>query len=244
MKVHFDERGEGNPGPIVMIHGAGGSTATWFMQLKHLSHGFHVIAIDLNGHGKTVDRNEHDVFKSYLSDIETVVNQYDNIILCGHSMGGALTQLFALQDSSKLSGIILVGTGAKLRVNPMIFEWLENDFEAYIGAMGTYAFAEETDEEMREASKAEMRKCPPSIISRDFRACDAFDVMDRIHQISIPTLIVVGDEDLLTPPKYSTYLGNQIVDSKLTTIPKAGHSVMLEQREAFNSEIKDWHKAL
>ncbi len=244
MNVHFEERGKGKPGPIVMVHGAGGSWATWFMQLKHLSDVLHVVAIDLNGHGSTPDRQEDETFESYLLDIREVVSQYKKPVLCGHSMGGGLTQLYALENQEDLSGIVLVGTGAKLRVNHLIFQMLQSDVESYLNAMGTYAFAEETPEDLRESSKAEMRKCAPSIIERDFRACDAFDIMNKVGQISIPTLVIVGEEDSLTPPKYSTYLDDQIPNAKLVVVPKAGHSVMLEQWCKFNEIVATWYQSL
>ncbi|NHJ14300.1 MAG: alpha/beta hydrolase [Candidatus Thorarchaeota archaeon] len=243
MKPYFEEKGEENPGPLILVHGAGGSTATWFMQLKHLSDSLHVVAIDLNGHGKTEDADANNVFESYLSDIESIVSQFDMPVLGGHSMGGALTQLFALSKPETLSGIILVGTGAKLRVNPMIFQMLESDFDGYLDAMEEFAFFEETDEELKKASRKEMSKCPARIIARDFKACDSFDIMGRIGNIMLPALIVVGENDLLTPQKYSAYLQDSIPDSELVIIPKAGHSVMLEQWDSFNDSVLRWFKA-
>ena len=72
MGVNYEEAGEGMPCTIVMVHGAGGSSATWFMQLKGLSKCFHVVAIDLNGHGRTSDRKHEDIAGSYFQDIENV----------------------------------------------------------------------------------------------------------------------------------------------------------------------------
>lgn len=243
MLPHFEEEGMGNPGPVLMVHGAGGSTATWFMQLKHLSKKLHVIAIDLNGHGETPDAGVEDRFKSYLADIDSLVINYDRPVLCGHSMGGALSQLYALANREKLSGLILVGAGAKLRVNPIILQMLEDDFEEYLRALEVYAFFEETDDDLKEASKKEMRKCHPSIISRDFKACDRFDIMEEVEKISLPTLVIVGEGDLLTPPKYSMYLHENIPNSQLVVIPRAGHSVMLEQWKQFNDSVLNWFQS-
>ncbi|MHA2041839.1 MAG: alpha/beta fold hydrolase, partial [Candidatus Thorarchaeota archaeon] len=199
MSVHIEERGKGNPGPIVMVHGAGGSSATWYMQIKHLSNRFHIIGIDLNGHGKTPDRMEDNLTNSYLDDIDTIVSQFEKPVLCGHSMGGALTQLYALSYTNKLAGIILVGTGARLRVNPMIFNMLLTDFDGYVNAVGEIMFHGDADESLREASRVEVRKCPAAITHRDYNLCNEFDIMERMADISLPTLIIVGDSDALTP---------------------------------------------
>ena len=240
MSVNFEDTGDPENTTIIFVHGAGGSAATWFMQLKGLSSDYHVVAIELNGHGKSPDRAEEDSVHSYLHDIHEVISKYDKPILAGHSMGGALTQLYALNHPEYLSGIILVGTGAKLRVTPMVFNLLDNDFEGYVEAVGNFMFHEDASEEMIEASKHEVRKCPPQIIHRDFELCDKFDIMDKVSQIKIPTLILVGDADMMTPVKYSTYLKDKIEDSVLHVIEGAGHSVMLEKFGVFNELIANW----
>ena len=244
MSVNFEEMGEPNGRTIIFVHGAGGSSATWFMQLRGLSNDFHVVAIELNGHGHSPDRAEVDSVHAYLRDIHEVVSKFDKPILAGHSMGGALTQIYALNHPENLSGIILVGTGAKLRVIPVVFDLLENNFEGYVEAVGNFMFHEKTSDEMKEASKHEVRKCPALIISRDFELCDNFDIMDKVSTINLPTLILVGDEDVMTPVKYSTFLHDKIHGSIMQVIEGAGHSVMLEQSSKFNNYITEWVRSL
>ncbi|MHA2072678.1 MAG: alpha/beta fold hydrolase, partial [Candidatus Thorarchaeota archaeon] len=181
---------------------------------------------------------------SYLDDIDTIVSQFEKPVLCGHSMGGALTQLYALSYTNKLAGIILVGTGARLRVNPMIFNMLLTDFDGYVNAVGEIMFHGDADESLREASRVEVRKCPAAITHRDYNLCNEFDIMERMADISLPTLIIVGDSDALTPVKYSQYMADRIDGSEMHIVAKAGHSVMLEQWESFNDIIANWYQAL
>ncbi|MEM2142675.1 MAG: alpha/beta hydrolase [Candidatus Thorarchaeota archaeon] len=240
MFVHTERAGSTSLRPVVLVHGAGGSSATWFMQLRGLRQAAHVVAIDLNGHGSTPDRNEPDVTQSYIDDVDKVVGEFDRPVLVGHSMGGAIAQLYALSYPRKIGGLILVGTGARLRVNPLIFDLLDRDFDSYVTSMASYVFAEGADTEMVEASIAEMRKCPSSVVKRDFEVCNRFDIMDRVQEIVVPTLIVVGDKDVMTPVKYSTFLRDRIRDSKLAVISDAGHMVMLERHREFNSAVAGW----
>ncbi len=244
MSINVERSGDEDAPVIIFVHGAGGSAATWFMQLKGLSNDFHIIALELNGHGKSPDRLDDDTIESYLTDINGIVKQYEKPVLAGHSMGGALSQLYALRHPEKISGIILISTGAKLRVAPLIFDMLENNFEGYIDAAGSYMFYEETSTELIEASKNEIRKCKPSIINRDFTACNGFDIMESISEISLPSLILVGEQDLMTPMKYSNYLHEKLQNSTLHVIENAGHSVMLEQPGQFNTYIKEWMNAV
>ena len=244
MSVNYEEAGDPTKKTIIFVHGAGGSSATWFMQLRGLSSSHHIVAIELNGHGKFPDRAEEDIVHSYLHDIQEVVTKFDKPFLAGHSMGGALAQLYSLNHPEYLRGIILVGTGAKLRVNPVVFNLLDNDFDGYVEAVGNFMFHEDTSEEMIEASKHEVRKCPPQIIRRDFELCDKFDIMDKVRQIKSPTLILVGDADMMTPIKYSTYLKDKIEGSVMHIIEGAGHSVMLEKFGVFNELVANWVNAI
>ncbi|MHA1247063.1 MAG: alpha/beta fold hydrolase [Candidatus Thorarchaeota archaeon] len=240
MSVHFEEAGRGNSPSLVMVHGAGGSSATWFMQLRGLARSFHIVAIDLNGHGRTPDRNPDDVTASYLEDIASVVEGLHEPVLAGHSMGGALAQLYALERPDRISGLILISTGARLRVAQFIFDLLDNDFDGYVEAVGKYMFAEGASRELISASKAEVRKCPPDIIRRDFVVCNEFDIMDQVKNIRVPTLVIVGSEDVMTPVKYAAYLDGQIPASSLKIIDGAGHSVMLERPQEVNEAMIEW----
>ncbi|MHA2162014.1 MAG: alpha/beta fold hydrolase [Candidatus Thorarchaeota archaeon] len=240
MSVHKWESGTGKLGPLIMVHGAGGSSATWIMQLRNLSNSVNVVTIDLNGHGSSSDRQDADTTKSYLDDIRSVVQQYDKPFLAGHSMGGALVQLYALEYPNDLSGIILIGTGARLKVSPIVFDLLDNDYEGYVKAIGKFMFHEGASNEVIEASENEVRKCPAEIARRDYMVCNEFDIMQKVDQISLPTLVIVGQDDYMTPPKYSDYLKNSISNSTLHVVKNAGHSVMLEQYEEVNAIIAKW----
>jgi pimeloyl-ACP methyl ester carboxylesterase len=244
MSINFEEMGDSTKKTIIFVHGAGGSAATWFMQLRGLSSDFHIVAVELNGHGKTPDREEEDILHSYLHDVHEVVSKYEKPVLAGHSMGGALTQLYALNHPEQLAGIILVGTGAKLRVTPVVFESLDNDLEIYVNLTGQFMFHENTSEDIKEASMHEVRKCPVNIIRRDFELCDKFDIMDKVSLIRLPTMIIVGDSDIMTPVKYSSYLQEHIEGSTLKVIEGAGHAVMLEQSTVFNRHIQEWVNSL
>jgi pimeloyl-ACP methyl ester carboxylesterase len=82
-----------------------------------------------------------------------------------------------------------------------------------------------------------MTETRPSVLHGDFLACNEFDAMSRLGEISKPTLILCGADDILTPVKYSEYLHNQIVNSRLVIVPDAGHMVMLEAPQTIADEI-------
>jgi pimeloyl-ACP methyl ester carboxylesterase len=77
----------------------------------------------------------------------------------------------------------------------------------------------------------------------DYRACDAFDVREKLKTIRAPTLIVAGEADQLTPLKHATFLAGQIPRARLSVIPGAGHMVMLEAAGAVTQAITDFLRA-
>lgn len=157
-------------------------------------------------------------------------------------MGGAIAQQFALDHGSEVDRLILVGTGARLRVLPSFLEGLLNDFESTVEMILGYAYAEGVDQELVDLGRGELLANAPAVPHGDLVACDNFDVMDRLGEIRCPTLIICGEEDQLTPPKYCQFLQEHIANAMLTIIPGAGHMVMLEQPEQVSVAIEGFLK--
>jgi len=152
-------------------------------------------------------------------------------------MGGAITQTLAVKHAEVLKGIILVGTGARLKVFPMILNEIRSDFENTVRKITQFAYSPNTPQEMIDRGVADMMRCRPEILYGDFLACDRFDIMAEVDKISLPALIICGDEDQLTPVKYSQFLLHHIKGSRLEIVSGAGHMVMMEAAELFNEKI-------
>jgi pimeloyl-ACP methyl ester carboxylesterase len=82
------------------------------------------------------------------------------------------------------------------------------------------------------------------VIYNDFLACNQFDIRNRLSEIKLPTLVVCGEEDQLTPVKYSKYLHEAVTGSRLVLIPRAGHMVMSEQPDPFNRALLSFLETL
>lgn len=234
-QIHFVQFGPDRSvrhAPILFIHGAGAGHQIWFHQLKSLGQKRRAIALDLPGHGGSngegADRIEiyRDAVRSFMGELGL-----HRVVLVGHSMGGAITQSFALAYPGQLAAIVLVGTGAKLRVHPKIFDGLRDDARTGVELIAGWARSPGAPSEVVEQDAAAMLRTPIPVIEGDFRACDAFDLMHQVREISAATLVICGADDLLTPPKYAEYLRQEIVGSQLAVIDGAGHMVMLERPE-------------
>ncbi len=229
--------------PLVFVHGSGDSGRVWRLQIEHFG-SQRAFAVDLPGHGQRPDTLPAEVtvleYTQSLHDIVTQELQLQKPIIVGHSLGGAIALTMALEYRSELAGIILVGTGARLRVLPATLADAKNTPEQARLHLAKMAMATTTAPSISQAVVQEQIPPGPTILHRDLAACDVFDSMRKLHEISVPTLIICGAEDALTPVKYSTYLHQHIQGSDLHIIPNAGHYVMREQPQAVNQVIETW----
>lgn len=231
---------------LVLIHGSGGSGQHWNCQVAYFTRkGYRVLAVDLPGHGSSPGPGRQDI-ALYADDVEALLRAegIERPVIGGHSMGGAVVLTMALRNPRAYAGLVLVGTGARLRVLPAIFEAIRTSPEAAAEIMAKTAYSSKVSaEDLRRAVK-QLGEVDPEVMYGDFTACDRFDVMKEIGRISTPTLVVVGREDNLTPPKYSEYLRANIPNSTLEVIEDAGHMVMLEQPDRFNAALERFLETL
>jgi pimeloyl-ACP methyl ester carboxylesterase len=236
----FKEFKENRP-TLVMIHGAGGRAQVWRNQVYPLKSSLNTVAIDLPGHGKTTGSagGSIDEYAAWL--IETLQTFFpEPSFLVGHSMGGAIVQTLAMERPSLLKGIILAGTGARLGVAPAFLDGLSSNFDNIIDTIMGYAYAPEVDPRLVTEGGALMRESGAAVVHGDFAACNRFDMRDRIAQIALPTLILCGEKDQLTPPALSEKLGGEIRGSRCEIVPSAGHMVMIESPKVFNKTVLDF----
>ena len=93
---------------------------------------------------------------------------------------------------------------------------------------------------MREQAALSLEAVDPAVLHADFQACDGFDVMDRLGAIGQPALVIVGEDDQMTPVKYARHLADHLVKARLEIIPGAGHMVMLEQPARLEAILSPW----
>ncbi len=160
-------------------------------------------------------------------------------VVAGNSLGGAIAIEWALRYPVAVGGLILIGTGARLRVSPEIFDMLDNRWPECIDTFADRSFSS-AGPELRERFLAWHRSVGQRVTRMDYAACHGFDVMARLGEISAPTLIVVGTEDKMTPLKYSHYLHDHIAGSSLREVAGAGHLVMAEQPAAVNAAMREF----
>lgn len=226
--------------PIIFCHGSGGGHHHWVFQLKGLkSDKVNPIAVDLPGHGRSGGSPSDSiaVYREWLHHFAAKLGM-NSFIAAGHSMGGAIALDYALHYPAQVSGLILVGSGCRLRVLPDLLGALRKGTVPDI--LVDYLYSARAEQELIEKGREEVQSTDASVYYADLSACDMFDVTGELARIKKPVLMICGSEDRLTPVKYSRYLESNLPDGRVREIAQAGHMVMLEKPEEVNLAIDEF----
>jgi len=226
---------------LLYVHGSGATHRLWAQQYAPDGPGERAVVLDLSGHGDSPDVDTEpgtETLDAYARDVTAVARETDADVLVGNSLGGAVVQWVALESDFDPTAIVLAGTGAKLAVRKDLREMLAEDFDAAVGALhGVDLLFHDADERTVQRSRQQMRATGQRVTERDFLTCHRFDVRDRLPEIDVPALALVGEHDGLTPPQFHEYLADGIPRCAYAEIADAAHLAMVERPGAFNDAV-------
>lgn len=225
---------------VILIHGAGGTHLDWPPEIRRLPAAV-TVALDLAGHGKSSGEGHADVLP-HARDIIALVEALGlpHAILIGHSMGGAIAQLAALQAPERVAGLVLIGTGSRLPIAPALLEQIAVDPIAAVDRMMKLVWGPAGSLALQQLGRQRLLSVSPALLERDYRACQAFDSRPQLEQITAPTLVIAGAEDRVVPLKFSRTLAETIPGAMLVIVPHAGHMLPLEQPQAVRAALESW----
>ena len=228
----------GAPHDAVFIHCAGGNSLLWRRMMEGVSGDSRALAVDLPGHpsGDITCRSVGEYSEALHRFL--VGSRLDRPVLGGHSMGGATVLTLALTHPDDIGGLILVGTGAKLGVAPEILEGLKGEPMRTIESIITPRSFNSVDLGLGREARAALSVSNLPVFLNDYVACTGFDVRKDLNRITARTLVVCGDKDRMTPPRFSHYLAENIPGSELRFVKDSGHMLPLEKPEALASVVQ------
>lgn len=222
--------------PAVLIHGAGGCASTWAPTLSHW--GPQDRAVDLPGRGAAPGAPAATAAEAACS----LDDLPGGALLVGHSFGGAVAIEAALAAPERWAGLVLVASGARLRVAPAILDAVAAATPAAPFRLD-FAFGPDVDLAVVAAYHSAAAATPPATTLADWRACDAFDQRSRLAELALPVLVVHGDADRLTPPRFQEWLGQAIPGATRAVVPGAGHMLPWEAPAALVGAVERWWAA-
>jgi len=229
---YFTSKTNGAKQPIlVLIHGAGGNYLHWPHNLRRLNH-YKVYAPDLPGHGKSSGLGQQSV-RSYADAVARWMKSVgiDQAVIAGHSMGGAIAQMLAIEYPKLVRALILVATGAKLEVNQNLLFKLSTPATtpSAVDDIIKWSWKPGTEQKLLEKIREQLLATRSAVIYGDYLACNNFDLTSSLKKIKVPTLVVAGEDDKMTPLDLNRQLEQGIRQAQIAVVPNAGHMVMLEQ---------------
>jgi pimeloyl-ACP methyl ester carboxylesterase len=247
--------------PILFSHGVTLSSRTWAKQFDSIpAAGFRALAFDGRGHGEsTVGDTGHSI-DNLAADVRSVLEILDlrGAVLVGHSMGGMAMQAFAIRHPdialARVSGLVLLSTAARTVTSDV--RRLRGPLERVTGAVpnvgaimrqqnlglliARMGFGDAPHPSHVEATRQMLAACSRETLRDSSRAILSLDLTPGLPSITLPTLVIVGTADVITPPRDSRQIASLIPDANLVEFPGAGHMLMYERAAEVDQLILDF----
>ncbi len=265
-RLYYELRGRGRP--VVLLHGAWASHGWWRWQVPELARHFQVLTVDVRGHGRSSPLDGVYSVAGFARDLDKLLEGLgvEEAALVGWSMGGLISMQYCLDHPRRVRALVLIATRGH-RNRAMKIRVVVNYVRSVLGLVMVLSVPRKYDrtgrtmaEESRGWFERETRKMLSPTAPKEVLAWVASELArnprknylavarslwnwgpgEALREIGVPTLIIVGEDDRLTPPRFSRLLHEIIPDSRLVVVENATHYAALERAETVNSEIIDF----
>ena len=248
--INYTERGLPQGTPVVFIHGFPLNHTMWEPQMKALPNHFRAITYDIRGHGESDISDGQYTIEFFVDDLLSLLDHLviDRAIICGLSMGGYIALRAYERSPERFKALVLCDTKSEADTNEGKLK--RSAIVRNVKANGNGPFADEfaaailapqtfqTHPEIVESIKRMIRaNSPIGIAGASLALGCRTDTTGVLSAVKVPTLILVGEHDKLTPPAVSESMHKQIAHSELHVIPYAAHMSNLENAPAFDTYL-------
>ena len=247
-EIGFDEIGRGQT-PIIFLHGVGSDRSVWHPQLEHFGKTRRTIAFDYPGYGDSdpapADTTRDDYALAILSSMSTLGVERAHI--CGLSLGGVVAIAMHHAAQARCASLILADTFAVHPEGPAIYERSvsgSSNLAAMAEARVDLLLAHNVDKHVRSEVVETMSRIDPEAYRIGARAVWLADQRKRAGEIKVPSLVIVGDEDFVTPVDLSNELVDLVTHARMLVIKGAGHLTNLERPNEFNRAIEEFLESM
>lgn len=248
----YTEPWKAGPPPVVLIHGLGGDHGVWLYQIPAFGARFPTIVLDLRGHGASTKPPQDFTVADMARDVVRLLRSLgvERAHILGLSLGGMVAQQIALDAPLVVASLVLADTlcGVPPEFADVTREALQfiirNSMATVAQTRITNAFSDAVDPVMRGFLIDRIAGNDKPAYVRAAHAAFAFSVCNRLSEVSAPTLVLVGEEDRVTPPLLSEDIAARIPGARLARIAAAGHISNLERPQEFNRVVLDFLTSL
>ena len=247
--IGYAEEGRGERTPIVFLHGVGSDKSVWRPQLEHFRDECRAIAFDYPGYGDSDPAPEDTGRDDYAAAILSAMTalEIERAHVCGLSLGGVIAIALHHAAPDRCASLILADTFARHPDGQAIYERslaASDDMRALAEGRVDALIAQPADPAVRDEVVETMARIDPAAFRIGARAVWLADQAERAAHIRIPTLVVCGAEDHVTPPALSRQLAELIPGARYEAIEGAGHLTNLERPHEFNRLVEEFVRNL
>ena len=254
INIYYESHGQGEP--LVLIQGLGGGHASWFLQTRAFKKHYRVITFDNRGIGKTDKSSDPYTIKTMADDTIGLMDYLgvDKAHILGASLGGMVAQEVAIGYPQRVIKLVLVCTSAGGReitdIHPEMLkaigikegsteaDLISVDFVKLMSAIISVAFNRRLYRMLLlPISKVHMKLGGVGGHLEQMEAVAGHSIVNRLHLIEAPTLVITGTEDKIMSPHSSEVIASQIPNAKLVKVEDGSHAFFLEMRGRFNKEV-------
>lgn len=233
-----------------LVHGAGMDQSVWTLQGRYLAfHGWDACAIDLPGHGRAHGQPALSAIDAMAAWLADVIGQggAEPVALIGHSMGALVALQLASRRPELVSRLCLLGAAPAMPVHPDLLALAARHDPRAVELMVDWAFGPRGHVGgnplpggwLMGTARNLLLRGDPAVLSSDLAACNAYaHGAEAAASVRCPTLVVIGSEDRMTPPRAAARLATLIPDGRTARIEGAGHMMMLESPDATLDALK------
>ena len=250
--MHYQEFNLSSNKTAVLLHGLGANGNSWQFQWQALADaGYRVIVPDMFGFGKSPYENKKNTIESMADDVNKLLLNLgvEKAVFVGLSMGGAIAMRFALKYPAKVEKLILANTAARFanKIGGNIYKIMKRIFVMSVmprkyGAtmVSRFVFPKAGQDEFRQEFFNEIMMSSKTAYFDSVKSIIRHDVRKDLPNINIPTLVIGGSHDMVTPNFLQRFLAENIKGSKLVIIEGAGHVSSVDSAEHFNKEMLEF----
>ena len=257
-KINYLDTG-GDSTPVVLLHAFPLNSNMWEPQIEALSDRFRFIVPDLQGFGGSDAPDDAAAYTmdSYADQVAAVLDEIglDKVVLAGLSMGGYIAFAFLRRHRDRVSALVLADTKAeadppegiekRTKQQGMVRdEGTAGLIEALAGALLGEATTQKKPDVVERVKELMAQNGPAGFIGALEAMKGRPDSSGELTQINVPTLVIVGEHDGVTPPEAARKIHEHVGGSRLVVIPEAGHLSNLEAPEAFNGALGEFLSGL
>jgi len=247
--IGYAETGGGEPTPIIFLHGVGSDKSVWRPQLDHFGMTRRAVAFDYPGYGESDPAPEGTTRDAFAEAILSAMSELgiERAHICGLSLGGVVAIAMHHVAPERCASLILADTFAVHPEGRAIYERSlagSRDLFAMAEARVDVLIAQPADPTVRSEVVTTMSRIDPAAYRIGARAVWLADQRDRAGAIRIPALVLVGDQDLVTPVDLSDELVDLIPESRMQVIAGAGHLSNFEKPVEFNRIVEEFISGL